>query len=162
VSTLISKRRPRREVHSVPEPIKPDGSIQVVKKIRDLRVQKLETDMVRAKEQCAVSRAAMADGRERVAQAQISADQHWQEALADFQSMTINAKEFVARKFRHQQLKLQIAIVRNEARNAVAQAKADRAQLRQIKKELQQQRLQVEKLVMLRDLQLAELARIAA
>lgn len=162
MNALIPKRRPRREVYSVQEPVKPDGSVQVVKKIRDLRVQKLETEMVRAREQCAASRAAMADGRERVARAQAAADSHWQEALADFQSMAINAKEFVARKFRHQQLKLQVAIARNEARNAVAKAKADRMQLSQIKKELQRQRLQVEKLVMLRDMQLAELSRISA
>ena len=162
MSTLISRRRPRGEVHSVPEPVKPDGSLKVLKKIRDLRLQRLETEMVRSKAQCAASRANMAHCREKVAQAQLAADAHWQEAMADFRSMVINAKEFVARKFRHQQLKLQVAVFRNDARNAVSQAKADRAQLRQIKMDLQSQRLQVEKLVMLKDLQLAELARIAA
>lgn len=160
MSSLISKRRTRREAHSVQEPVRPNPQLQVVKKVRDLRVQKLEAEMVHARQQCHASRAAMRAARVRVEQAQVAADNHWQEALAAFQSMAINSKEFVARKFGHQQLKLQIAIARNEARDAVSKAKADRASLSQIRKELQQQRVQVEKLVMLRDFQVAELERI--
>ena len=161
MNSLISKQRPRREAHSVQEPVRPNAYIQMVKKVRDLRVQKLEAEMMRARQQCEISRAGMAETRKRVEQAQIAADKHWQEALAAFQSMAINAKEFVARKFGHQQLKLQIAIARNEARDAVTKAKADRANLRQIRKDLQQQRVQVEKVVVLRDFHVAELERIA-
>jgi membrane glycosyltransferase len=162
MSLLTSGRRQRREVVLVPEPVKPDGSIQRIKKIRDHRVQKMEAELLLIKSKCAASRTAMAEARDKVMQAQIEADQHWQQAKADFQSMIIDSKEFVARKFRHQKLKLQVAVFRNDARECVSQAKVDRAELREAKKELQNQRLKVEKLAMLRDLQLAELARLAA
>ncbi len=162
MSALLAKRRWRNEAPTVPEPFKPDVFVQKVKSIRDHRLQKAETVVLQARSACAASHAAMTRFRGKVAQARADADRHWQEAMADFQGMVINAKEFVARKSRHQQLKLQVEVIRSEVRDAVDNARADRKQLRQAQRALKEQQVQVEKLRLLKDLQRAESAQTAA
>ncbi len=157
-----SKKKKRGEAPVVPEPVKPDSFVQRVKKIRDHRLQKAESELLQARNVCNASRTAMRQCRGRVAQAQAEADQYWQQAMDDFHNMVINAKEFVARKSRHQQLKLRVAVVRNEVRETIRQARADREHLRLAQRALKNQQVQVEKLQLLKDLQLAESVRMAA
>ncbi len=159
---LAGSKKKRGEAPVVQEPAKPDSFVQRVKKIRDHRLQKAESALLQARNVCIKSRAAMTQCRGKVAQAQAEADHYWQQAMDDFQGMVINAKEFVARKSRHQQLKRRVAVVRNEVRETVRQARADREQLRLAQRGLQSEQLQVEKLRLLKELQLAESARMAA
>ena len=162
IRNLSQTKKKRGEAPVVAEPVKPDSFVQRVKKIRDHRLQKAESELIQAKTVCASSRAAMTQYRGKVAQAQAQADQYWLQAMADFRGMVISAKEFVARKSRHQQLKQQVAVVKNEARLAVCKAKEDRAHLRLAKQGLKSQQLQVEKLRLLKDMQLEEAAKLAA
>jgi hypothetical protein len=159
---LTLTKKTRGEAPVVPEPIKPDGFVQGVKRIRDHRLQMAEAELLRARKACEASRAIMTQCRGRVAQAQADADHYWQRAMTDFREMQINAREFVARKSQHQKLKLRVAVVRNEVRETVRQARVDREQLRLAQRCLKSQQLQVEKLRLLKDLQLAELVRMAA
>lgn len=144
--------RQRAEVGMMPEPPRPDVFIPRMKKIRDHRLQIAEIELTTAKQKCEASRQSFRDSIERVRQSQSEAIAYWAESMEAFYSLAINAKQFVARKCRHQQLKLEVVTYRHRAREAAAVARADRAQLRLTRKILQGHRVQVEKLQIFKEI----------
>lgn len=152
MNPLAMKPQLRREAHSVAEPIRPDFFIQKMKKIRDHRLQKAELELTSLKRQCEQSRVCFRQGVQQVRQAQSEATEYWAQAMHDFHSMAISAKLFVARKCHHQKLKLQVATCRVQAHDKARVARQDRAQLQRARAALQQHRLQVEKLQLLKEI----------
>lgn len=144
--------RRRAEVVTVAEQPRPDFFIQKMKTIRDHRLQIAEMELNTAKQKCEVSRQAFRDSIGRVRQSQAEAAEYWAQAIEAFYSLAINAKEFVARKCRHQQLKLDVVTNRHRARQAAALARADREQLRMTRKKLQDHRIRVEKLQIFKEI----------
>lgn len=150
------KHRPGGEPPAVAEAPGPDTFLKRMKAIRDHRLRKAESELVLGRQRCAATRQAMREAREAVFRARDEAESFWRRAVADFEAMAINAKQFVARKCRHQTLKLEAAVLRNKARTAVDEARRHRRELRLAQRALQEQRLQVEKLRLLREIKQAE------
>ncbi len=149
-------RRPKGEPAAVAEAPRPDAFLKRMRAIRDHRLRKAESELVLGRQRCAASRQAMREAREAVFRARDEAESFWRQAVADFEAMAINAKQFVARKCRHQTLKLEAAALRNRARAAVDEARRLRQELRLTQRALQEQQLQVEKLRLLREIKQAE------
>ncbi len=145
-------QRQRGEIAMIAEQPTPDIFIHKMKKIRDHRLQIAEMELNAFRQECEASRQRFRQSVERFRQAQSEATQYWAQAIQEFYSLAINAKLFVARKCHHQQLKLQVATCRVQAREAAAVARADRAQLRLARRALQVHRVKVEKLQLLKDI----------
>lgn len=149
--SALGERR-RAEVITIAERPKPDVFIQRMKKIRDHRLQIAEIELNTAKQKCETSRQAFRDSIAKVRQSQVEAAEYWTQTKEAFYSLAINAKEFVARKCRHQQLKLDVVTNRHRAREAAAVARADRNELRLTRQKLQAHRVRVEKLQIFKEI----------
>ena len=153
-------RRGKREVVDVPEPRRPDRSLDQLLHVRKQRLGRLERERSSARESWRASRQALHDFKLRKREAVRQAAQFWQEARARFLQMTITTGQFHLAKARHARMKEEAASLNLRCQEAVRESRLAGARFFAARNEARRAQRQQEKLGIMRD-ELKDLSRQA-
>lgn len=144
-------RRGKREVVDVPEPRRPDRSLDQLLHVRKQRLGRLERERSSARESWRASRQALHDFKLRKREAVRQAAQFWQEARARFLQMTITTGQFHLAKARHARMKEEAASLNLRCQEAVHESRLAGARFFAARNEARRAQRQQEKLGIMRD-----------
>ena len=144
-------RRGKREVVDVPEPRRPDRSLDQLLHVRKQRLGRLERERSSARESWRASRQALHDFKLRKREAVRQAAQFWQESRARFLQMTSTTGQFHLAKARHARMKEEAASLNLRCQEAVRESRLAGARFFAARNEARRAQRQQEKLGIMRD-----------
>ena len=149
---MTALRASRREPVEVAEPRRPDNTMARVASIRTSRLQRLEADLVAARQAWRREREAVRQAIAQARQAQQDAIAFWHEAMQAFTDLCITSADLQRAKAVHHRLRLQAQDCRVQVRRQHQQCIQAREQRHRLEAEVLAQRKQVEKLALWREL----------
>lgn len=151
MQSMLGGPRSKREVVDVPEARVMDRSLDRLILVRKQRIDRFERERSAALASWRAERVKLKELKVRWRAALREANRFWQEARAEFFSMTITSGSFRKAKAIYERMKLQASQLRLECREAVVPCKDARLEFFNARRRLLDANRQHEKLGMLRD-----------
>lgn len=149
-SRSLRGRSSQREVVELPEPRKPDTSLDKLIAVRRQRLERLERERGEARLAWRAARVALRTQRQGWRTARQETIDFWQQARQDFFSMTTTSGEFRRTKAVYLRMQTQVSQLLLECREAVLPCCASRATFFAARRRVREANLQCEKLSILR------------
>jgi hypothetical protein len=143
--------RGKREVIDVDEPKKEDNGLGQLIAVRKQRIDRIELEVVKARQEWRAARKALHDVKLRWRSAVKEADDFWREARADFFRMNTTSGEFRRAKGTYERMKGQASKLKLESQEAVVPCREQRTAYFSARERLVTVKRQYEKLGILRD-----------
>lgn len=150
-SGLSGGRKRMREPIEVPEPKRPDKSIDMLISVRKNRTARFERELSRAREEWREARVGLHQAKQNWRDALAAANDEWQRAREEFFRMTTTSGQFRKAKAIYERTKAAAGQLRLEAREAAKQCRTLGGKFFEATEQLAQMRRQQEKLGILRD-----------